>query len=772
MKSAIKGFRSAVLKSAIVFAVCMLLVYLLAWLIPFNVNIPYAVTVTDSRGEVLHAFLSKDEKWRMKANLNEINPQLVKAIIQKEDRWFYFHYGVNPVAVGRAVVNNLIYQRKTSGASTITMQVSRLLSPAPRTLFNKMIEAFRAVQLENRYSKKEILEMYLNLIPYGGNIEGVKAASVLYLDKLPADLSLAECVTLCIIPNRPNSLRPGYDNDLIRRERNKWLTRFEKNKVFKKEIINDALNEPVEMKRQAAPALITQLAYRLKEQYPTIENIHSTLQAPLQHKVQSLVYNYSKRKSLQSIYNASAIVIDNKNHKVVAYIGSADFKDQLHHGQVDGVNAVRSPGSSLKPLIYAMAFDKGLATPMTVINDVPVNYMGYNPENYNSKFNGRVTVDFALSHSLNIPAVKILNQLGVPTVTQALIKSGFSSIEKSKNKLGLSLALGGCGVRLFELTNMYAAFANNGVYQKLKYVEADSLNSDTIRIISPGAAYLTTEILSKITRPDLPDNYANLLRIPHIAWKTGTSYGRRDAWSIGYNKRFTVGVWLGNYNGSGVAELSGASVATPLLFDIFNAIDYDSDSTWFSPPADVNFRLVCSETGMIPGVNCANEIMDEFLPGISSNAICTHIKEYIISPDEKISYCTSCMPAAGYKKKLYPVPDAEYLAFLKSENISLNLPPPHNPLCTRVFTGQPPKIVSPNMQSEYLLDLKGGDKIMLQCQASADVQNVYWYINDLFYRAASSNEQLFCTPPKGRVKISCADDMGRNSDIFIKIEQM
>ena len=362
--------------------------------------------------------------------------------------------------------------------------------------------------------------------------------------------------------------------------------------------------------------------------------------------------------------------------------------------------------------------------------------------------------------------------MGVPTVTQALIKSGFNSIEESKSKLGLSLALGGCGVRLCELSNLYATFANNGVYQKLKYVEDDTLNTDTLRLMSSGAAYMTTEILSKITRPDLPDNYANILRIPHIAWKTGTSYGRRDAWSIGYNKRFTVGVWLGNYNGNGVAELSGASVATPLLFDIFNAIDYDNDSTWFSPPADVNFRLVCSETGLLPGVNCSNQIMDEFLPGITSNAVCTHLKEYIISPDEKICYCTSCMPAAGYKKKLFFSQDAEYLSFLKSENISPELPPPHNLACTRVFTGQPPRIVSPNMQSEYLLDLKGGDKIMLQCQASPEVRNVYWYINNLIYRAAAANEQLFCSPPKGLVKISCADDMGRNSDIFIKIEEM
>ncbi|MEZ5068436.1 MAG: penicillin-binding protein 1C [Bacteroidia bacterium] len=759
-----KSFRFILISTVVLFAVFLFL----RWCFPLQVEVPYSTVISADDGTVLHAYLSKDSKWRMAVTEKEVNPQLIKAILNKEDKYFYFHYGVNPVAVIRALFNNLLHQRKTSGASTITMQVVRLLYPAPRTWTNKLTEAFRATELEWQYSKDEILNLYLNLIPYGGNIEGVKAASVFYFGKLPSALSLAECATLCIIPNRPNSLRPGRYNDVIKRERNKWLHRFKKQHLFSDSDINDALNEPADMQRQKTPALIPQLAFRMKEKYPQKNSIHTTIKTAMQHKLQVLVYNYSKRLALRNIYNAAAIVIDNKTRKVLAYIGSNDATDDLHQGQVDGVNAVRSPGSTLKPLVYALAIDKGLLTPMTIINDIPVNYMGYSPENFNSKFNGPVTVEFALSHSLNIPAVQTLNKLGVNTLTDALARSQFQSIAAQQKKLGLSVVLGGCGVKLSELSNLYSTFANNGNYVPLKYTDDDTV-SYSFPLISDAAAYLTTEMLSKLVRPDMPNNYENSLRIPKIAWKTGTSYGRRDAWSIGYNKRYTVGVWVGNFDGSGIAELTGADMATPLLFDIFNTIDYSSEAEWFTTPNAVNFRLVCSESGKIPNTFCDKQVMDEFIPGISSNAVCTHAKEIMVSPDEKVSYCTSCAPAAGYKKILYPNPDPDLLAFYKSEHINIKMPPPHNIACSRIFNDSPPKITSPADAGEYLIDLKSGDKLMLSCHANSDVQIVYWYINDIFYRAAGAGEQLFFTPQKGSIKISCADDKGRNSDIHITV---
>lgn len=746
---------------------------LLNFVFPVRVNIPYAQVVSATDGKVLHSFLSKDEKWRMEVQLKEVSPQLLTAIINKEDKYFYYHMGVNPVAICRAAFNNIIYHRKTSGASTITMQVARLLYPDDRTYLNKLIESFRALQLEWKYSKSEILALYLNLVPYGGNIEGVKAASVFYFDKLPKQLSLAECVSLSIIPNRPNSLRPGRNNAFLKKERNRWLERFKDENLFAAEEINDALNEPVDIKRAKAPVEIPQLANRLRKMYPSVSNIQSSIVTSTQFKVQSLAYNYSKRLALKGIYNSSVIVIDNKTREVVAYVGSNDKTDVIHNGMVDGVNAIRSPGSTLKPLVYALAIDKGLLTPMSCITDVPVNYTGYMPENFNSKFNGNVTVEFALSHSLNIPAVKTLSALGLPTCIDALTRSGFTQINADKKKLGLSLILGGCGVKLSELANLYCTLANNGKYEPLHYlVDGDSSDRrNKVEIVSPASAYMVTEMLGKLVRPDMPNNYESSLRIPKVAWKTGTSYGRRDAWSIGYNTRYTVGVWVGNFTGEGVAQLTGSDMATPLLFDVFNAIDYNAEGKWFAQPKEVNIRLVCNESGKIPAEFCDKQVMDEFIPGISSNALCTHLKEVFISPDEKISYCTSCVPLTGYKIKLYQNPEADLLAFYESEHISYEKIPPHNPLCTRVFKDSPPKITSPADKSEYIIDSKSGDKLMLSCNAGSEVQSVYWYINDIFYRACSSKDQLFFAPEKGQLKISCSDDKGRNSNIWITVSE-
>jgi penicillin-binding protein 1C len=748
----------------------MLVFGVLTVLFPLRKAISYATVVTASDGKVLHAFLSSDEKWRMESTLDEISPQLIKAILQKEDKYFYYHLGVNPIAVLRAGFKNILYRKKTSGASTITMQVARLLYPQKRTLLNKIVESFRAFQLEVNYSKKEILALYLNLIPYGGNIEGAKAASVFYFGKLPSALSLAECVTLCIVPNRPNSLRPGRNNGTLKQERNKWLKHFGEQKVFQPAEISDALNEPVEIKRLKAPAEIPQLAYRMRKQYPEQNNISLALNSAMQYKVQALAFNYSKRLALKNIFNSAVLVVDNRTRKVIAYVGSNDKNDLLHNGFVDGVNAVRSPGSTLKPLAYALAIDKGLLTPKTMINDVPVNYMGYMPENFNSRFGGSVSVEFALTHSLNIPAVKTVNNMGLPTFIDALSRMDFTQIIADKKKLGLSVVLGGCGVKLSELTNLYCAFANNGYYKPLLFLEADTSQTERL-VVSPAAAYLITEMLSKIVRPDMPNNYESSLRIPKVAWKTGTSYGRRDAWSIGYNTNYTIGVWVGNFNGDGIAELTGSDMATPLLFDIFNSIDYNAEGKWFRQPDEVNYRLVCSESGNCPASFCDKQVMDEFIPGISNNRLCTHMKEVMLSPDASVSYCTSCVPPTGYKRKLFPNPEPELLAFYQSEHVNIQTPPQHNPACTRIFKNTPPKITSPVDKSEYIIDTKNGDKLLLSCQTSGDVQTVYWYINDIFFRASNSTEQLFFIPEKGTNKISCADDKGQNSNVWITVNE-
>jgi len=749
---------------------------LLDLIAPVKPDITYAAVIESRDGKVLHAYLTHDQQWRMQAKLSEITPELKNAILFKEDRHFYHHPGVNVMAVGRAVINNLFHLKRTSGASTITMQVARMLSPKPRTYVNKCIEMFRATQLELHYSKDEILQMYLNLVPYGSNIQGVKAASLLYFNKTPDQLSLAEITALSIIPNRPNSLVMGRDNGRIVQERNKWLVRFREAHVFADNTINDALSEPLTASRHAAPAGLAQFAWRMRRNNPGAPEVRTTIDAGMQTEAENIVTNYVSELKLHNINNAAVMVMDNKTHEVLAYIGSSDFADKYHYGQVDGVHAPRSPGSTLKPLLYGMAFDMGLVTPKTVLADVPISIKGYSPENYDRAFRGDVTIEYALRNSLNIPAVKVLDEEGVNNFLDKMSATGFKTIKDRRKKLGLSVILGGCEVRLDELTPMYAAFANNGKYVPVTYQLSDStakIKHDTagvVQMVSPSAAYMISQILCELHRPDLPNAYEQAQNIPKIAWKTGTSYGRKDAWSIGYNTRYTIGVWLGNFSGAGVPELSGANTATPLLFRLFNALDHNAGSEWLEQPKDLSFRLVCSETGDIPNDFCHNQVMDYYIPGVSQNTRCEHLKEVWLSADEKYCYCTSCLPPQGYKTRLMQNLSPELAAYYDNNNISYQHMPPHNPACTRTFGGQAPVINSLTNGATYMITDKNEQKLQLSCTAATGVDKVYWYINNKFYAAADAGSKIFFAPQTPVVKISCADDKGRSANISINIK--
>ncbi|WP_428653470.1 penicillin-binding protein 1C [Runella sp.] len=750
--------------------------------LPFKVNPRYSTLITASDGTILHAFLNDDDKWRLYTEPDEITPLLRQTILQKEDRYFYYHPGFNPFALGRAFVKNILTGRRSSGASTITMQVVRLLEPRKRTYLSKGIELFRAMQLELHYSKDEILQLYLNLIPYGSNIEGMKSASLLYFGKLPQLLSLAEITTLTIIPNRPSSLRLGRKNAYIVQERNKWLKRFEQAALFDKQVIEDAIDEPLNAYRREAPKLAPHLSFRLKKEYKNAPIIRTAILPTRQAQVEQMTRNYVNRLQSMNIHNAAVIVVNNETMQVETYVGSADFNNPYDGGQVDGIKAIRSPGSTLKPLLYAIAFDKGLLTPKSAINDVPTNFGGFEPENFDRHFNGKVTLEFALANSLNIPAVKVLKELTPSVLINYLTKADFQTVKKQSKDLGLSMILGGCGVTLEELTRLFSSFANEGRWQGLRYTADYKSANSSFRItdteqfkaekskgellISPESAYMINNILTQITRPDLPNNFDNTYHLPRIAWKTGTSYGKKDAWSIGYNRRYTVGVWVGNFSGMGVPELNGANIATPLLFDVFNAIDYNSPTGWFKPTADITRRKVCAESGDLPSDFCEHQVLDYAIMGISPTRRCQHLKWVLTDKASQITYCTQCLPDTGYVRKLYPNMAPELIAYNESNRIPYQRIPPHNPACTRVFEVGAPVITSPNDGSEYFLE---GQQLQLACQAGNDVKEVYWYINDQLLQKANPQTALFVKLPMGKVKISCSDDKGRNVDIFIKV---
>lgn len=767
----------------------LLLFLLLNFLFPLPALKDFSPVIRDNKGQLVHAFLTKDDKWRMYMKEEELSPLLKSTLIRKEDRHFYYHPGVNPIALVRAVIQNIFSGKRVSGASTITMQVAKMLDPAPRTYGAKVTEMFRALQLEWKYSKSEIFQLYSNLLPYGGNIEGIKAASLLYFGKDPDHLSLAEITTLAIIPNRPTAWRIGPHNEALLKARNIWLERFGADKHFPSTQIRDALNEPLEAWRRPVPRYIPHLANRLKNTGGAIIDLATTIDLNTQLKTEQLVAAYVNAMVHRNIKNAAVLIIDNATGNAITYVGSSSFLSNMDGGQVDGIKAIRQPGSTLKPFLYGQCFDAGLYTPQSVLEDLPIAFAGYAPENYDRKFNGEVTLEYALEHSLNIPAVKAMAALGSDRFIQALIQAGFKTVAKKQRSLGLSVALGGCGASLEELTTLFAAIARGGTYLPAQYLQkgksdtshraplqpVNARTSDPLRhantILSPAAAFMLTEILSKVNRPDFPLHWESTANMPKIAWKTGTSYGKRDAWSIGFNKKYTVGVWMGNFSGSSAPDLSGAQIATPLLFRVFNTIDYNSQESWFSPPKDCEIRMVCAETGHIPQETCPRVVMDYFIPLISPALTCDNRKEVMVSADERIAYCNLCAPETGYKKKIMQFISPEMQAWYEERKRHYVKIPPHNPDCEVLFKGNGPVITSPANGSVYYTTPKKPEPIQLSCNTGNDVLKVYWYINKKFYKAAAAGEKLYFIPNMGVMEISCTDDKGRTRSVKINVER-
>ena len=590
-KNWFSGLHRYVKRSVIAFTAFIILFLIIDILFPVHTSIPYSRLVLANDNKLLNASLASDQQWRMKATIGEVNPLLIKTIIYKEDRWFRFHPGVNPIALTRAIWQNMSSGKRVSGASTITMQVIRMLEPRRRTFTSKLIECFRALQLELHHSKNEILEFYINLLPYGGNIQGVKAASFLYFAQEPQALSLAQIVTLSVIPNNPNHQRLGVNNNRIVTERNLWLKKLHSKGIFDRASLDDAVNEPLTARRYDAPKQIPHFARLISAMHPGETVIKTFINPRIQDFIENTLFNTVNMYRGLGVGNAAVVLIDNHTHTVVAYAGSAGFSESQFQGQVDGAAALRSPGSALKPFLYALAMDRGLITPKTILQDIPQNFNGYRPLNYDETFRGRLPASQALALSLNIPAVDLANRVGVDLLNEKLSRGGLQWIGKRKKTLGLSVILGGCGVTLTELTNLYSCLATGGIKYPLQFSTSEEL-AERDTLFSEPAVWMVGEILTGLKRPDLPNNFENTVNLPHIAWKTGTSYGRRDAWSFGYNPDYTLGVWVGNFDGTGVPELSGADFATPILFKIFNYLTFNQKPAWFKRPASLDFRLV------------------------------------------------------------------------------------------------------------------------------------------------------------------------------------
>ncbi|WP_374473570.1 penicillin-binding protein 1C [Arenimonas sp.] len=556
-----------------------------------------ATVVLAADGTPLRAFADRDGVWRYPVTPEQVSPYYLEALLGYEDRWFWRHPGVNPLALARAGWQWLANGRVVSGGSTLTMQVARIFDPQPRSAGGKLRQALRALQLEWRLDKQEILTLYLNHAPFGSTVEGVEAASWAYLGKPARELSQAEAALLAVLPQAPSRLRPDRHPEAARAARDKVLARLAGQGTWSQDDVDAARIEPVVARRLQPPVSAALLAQRLRAAHPGRAHVTSTLDANLQRTLEARLAAYFAQLPERS--SAALLVVDNATLEARAYVGSLAFGDARRLGHVDMVRAVRSPGSTLKPFLYGLALDDGLVHSESLLVDAPQAFGDYRPVNFDPAFNGPVSVAEALRLSLNVPAVDLLDRVGPERFTARLAHAGLALQLPRGAKPNLSIVLGGTGTRLEELVGAYAALNRGGLAGQVRYTPEAPLVER--RLLSPGAAWIVREILESHGRPGQREGLVDTSRRQRVAWKTGTSFGFRDAWAIGSTTRFTVGVWVGRPDGTPLPGQYGAITALPLLFEVVDSLPRAAADTARPPmPATVEKREICWPLGLPP----------------------------------------------------------------------------------------------------------------------------------------------------------------------------
>lgn len=545
----------------------------------------HSTMVLDAEGNLLRAYTSVDGYWRLPAAVDEVSPAYLEMLVAYEDGRFRHHAGVDPLALVRALGQWIAAGEIVSGGSTLTMQVARLLEPRPRTIRSKLIEMARAVQLELHFTKDEILGFYLTLAPFGGNLEGVRAASLAWFGKEPAALSRGEAALLVALPQSPTATRPDRFPDLARAARDKVLQRMARTGVLTPRMVAEAMEDDVPHARRPMPFRAPHLADRLVAEAQPGAAIRSTIDGRLQAAAERLADR--ALGDLRGRANLAVLVVENQTRAVRAYVGSADFFAGARSGQVDLATAIRSPGSTLKPFIYGMAFEDRIVHPETLIEDRPRRFGDYAPTNFDPVFSGDVTVREALVRSLNIPAVAVFERLGPARLVARFRSAGAPlTLHDPAEPPGLPIALGGVGTTLYDLTTLYAALSEGGVARPLR-TRLDDPQAEGRHLLTEAAAWQVTDILTAVTPPSAMVPASYLADGRTVAYKTGTSYGFRDAWAIGYDGDHTIGVWAGRPDGTPSPDRYGRNTAAPLMFRLFSLLPKPADALPGPPPSDV-----------------------------------------------------------------------------------------------------------------------------------------------------------------------------------------
>ena len=731
---------------------------------------PYGQIVVDRKGDVIRMFLAADGRWRFAVHREQMSPELMEAIVASEDRWFRYHPGVNPVSVLRATFSNLRAGRVVSGASTIPMQIARLMQRRPRTLRSKLIEAFRALQMCRLLEKDELLEIYLNLAPYGDNIEGVRAASYFYFGKRPDRLSWAEIALLTTLPRSPIRYDPTRNPELSRRSRNRVIEQLRMGGLMSPSQSRIARSAAVPGRKRQTPFRAPHFAEFLRRRSPGLQDLKSTLDLEIQASVELGVESHVEQLRALGIENAAVVVLDNNTREVLALVGSAAYLDSAHQGQVNGAVARRSPGSALKPFLYALAYDRGHIVPESLLLDVPYDYSGYVPENYDQRYRGQVSAEEALVQSLNVPAVHLLSRTGLVDFHELLLSAGLSTLDRPSLHYGLPLVLGAGEVRLLDLANLYASLARGGVHRPVRLLAGDA--STGRRLFSREAVHFTTGSLTRLPRPDLPEAWALSLDVPAVAWKTGTSYGHRDAWAIGFSRERTIGVWLGNFDGAGTRGLSGAEHAGPLLFDLFRAVA-PSGSRFEEPKGlEIDQVAVCPVSRQLPGPYCPQTLRVAAIRGRSTFRACGIHQRIFVDAESGLRLDGPCLSSSSYVARVIAVLPPRLAAWRQRQGTPVPVVPERASDCNPVASGEGPRIVSPDRTTPYLLR-EGVPASYQRISLTALAQpggRLFWYQDGLLVASGDPEGPFFLSPVRGLHELVVVDAQGRSDRIDYRVE--
>ena len=731
-------------------------------------------------GTPLWRFADADGVWRYPVSPEEVSPLYLEALLTYEDRWFYDHPGVNPLALARAAWLNLRSGRVVSGGSTLSMQVARLLDPHDRTLAGKLRQLWRTAQLEWHLSKREILQIYLDRAPFGGTLQGVAAASWAYLGKSPKHLTPAEAALLAVLPQAPSRLRPDRHPERAQRARDKVLQRLADYQVWPEQRIAEAREEPLLLAPRQEPALAPLLARRLNTaDSPTL--IRTTLDASLQRRLEDLLLGWRAR--LPERTSAAILVVEAQTMAVRAYLGSIDLGDERRFGHVDMVHALRSPGSTLKPFLYGMALDDGLIHSESLLQDVPRRYGDYRPGNFSMGFSGPVSASSALALSLNLPAVQLLEAYGPKRFAAQMRIGGVPLILPPLAEPNLSLILGGAGSRLEDLVGGYAALAREGKSARIRLQPQDPLLER--RLLSPGSAWIVRRILSGQARPDR-DPHAELVQRPQLAWKTGTSYGFRDAWSVGVGPRYIIGVWIGRPDGTPVPGQFGLASAAPLMLQVHDLLsNRDSQRGVAVPvenvPGSVGVAAICWPLGQPMNrqdPQCRRQRFAWTLDGTTpptlqaaDQPLGLGLRETVWVNERGLRVDASCPGAKALEIALWPAPLEPWLPRVERRSARL---PMVDPACPpQVPPSAPPlSIVGVHAGDNLRRPLTSHEPLQLHVSALGGTGRRWWFLNGRPLGETEGQDSLLVRfEQSGRIELSALDESGETARVEFQVAE-